>query len=537
MPLILLKLINPSSKMFPVPEPDLDLVDEALDMDAHLGWEWKPLGVKWLDPEVSLEVVEFPNGTPLTEKTKDLRFTPREGLPIPFLGLGDDVKITCWRANPKCGRVSACESLDPAFLNEERRELDPEPSQKLAAAMLRTHEMQDNTEVGRTLADALTMGSLHSQAQILDHVSEELFVKVMNGEPIIEEDNTNGACSRVVSGRTGAKGKSQCLFNHHKNSLPYVAKVEPVTCVAKMHIYCPWEMLHPELARMAVVVPFSESGHTHPPLPNNKCTHTIAERYRECVRKIGLGATVAKVENVTREEEPEAHERRDGERDALDVCCARDEWVDEDAAALGQPTAECAYQRDKRVLPACADNVAVRRRIEVLKSGFGAKPTGQDECCQRPVQSGSFPKIGNPEPDLRFGSGNFPNLELDPRINTKITCYLIAREVAGPRAISLSQVQANDFYLPFCEYVVLFGSGSASVQNPTAATLSQSHEMLSGTTRIRAASSSAPPEVEEQRGGAEEAMDAHTLSATYEVIKYQGKGAIWAEKTGLRSSY
>ncbi|KAJ6536505.1 hypothetical protein B0H10DRAFT_2246340 [Mycena sp. CBHHK59/15] len=346
-----------SSEMFPVPEPDLDLVDEAPDMDARLGWEWKPSGVKWLDPEVSSEVVEFPNGTQLTDKQKIYALHRVKGcpsqfpfyrkrtaffdshswggssggrnhvdahLPGSFFGLADDIKVACRRANPKCGGVSACESLDPAFLNEERRELDPEPGRRLAAAMLRTCEMQDDTEVGRTLAfhhslqswrcngirtdwarcdgsislrklntpdrkknhillcfkrsDALTMGSVHSSARILDHVSEELFVKVMNGQPIVEEDDTK-------------------VFNHHKNGLPYVAKVQPVTCIAKMHIYCPWETLHPELARMAVVVP-SESGHTHPPPLNNKCTRAMAERYRECVRKIGLGATVAKVENA-----------------------------------------------------------------------------------------------------------------------------------------------------------------------------------------------------------------------------------------------
>ncbi|KAJ7263387.1 hypothetical protein C8J57DRAFT_1512889 [Mycena rebaudengoi] len=366
--------------MFPIPEPDLDLVDEAPDMDARLGWEWKPSGVKWLDPDVSSEVVEFPNGTPLTDKQKIYALHRVKGCPSQFpfyrrrtaffvdltdmedldlemtvdniirdqdshswggssgarnhvdaqlpgslFGLGGDIKIACRRANPKCSGVSACVSLDSAFLHEERRELDPEPSRKLAAAMLRTREMQDDTEVGRTLAfhhslqswrchgihvdearcdgsislrklntpdrnknhillcskrsEALTMGSVHSQARILDHVSEELFVKVMNGVPIIEEEDTNA-------------------FNHHKNGLPHIAKVEPVTCIAKMHIYCPWETLHPELARMAVVVPFSGSGHTHPPPPMNKCTHAIAERYRECVRKIGLGATVSKVENA-----------------------------------------------------------------------------------------------------------------------------------------------------------------------------------------------------------------------------------------------
>ncbi|KAJ7443155.1 hypothetical protein FB451DRAFT_1190274 [Mycena latifolia] len=70
MPSMSVKLVNHSSEMFPVPEPNLDLVDEAPNMDARLGWEWKPSGVKWLDPEVSSEVGEFPNETPLTDKQK-----------------------------------------------------------------------------------------------------------------------------------------------------------------------------------------------------------------------------------------------------------------------------------------------------------------------------------------------------------------------------------------------------------------------------------------------------------------------------------
>lgn len=79
-----LQLINPSSEMFPIPEPDLDLVDEAPDMDARLGWEWKPSGVKWLDPDVSSEVVEFPNGTPLTDKQKIYALHRVKGCPSQF---------------------------------------------------------------------------------------------------------------------------------------------------------------------------------------------------------------------------------------------------------------------------------------------------------------------------------------------------------------------------------------------------------------------------------------------------------------------
>ncbi|KAJ7778121.1 hypothetical protein B0H16DRAFT_1711657 [Mycena metata] len=65
-----------------------------------------------------------------------------------------------------------------------------------------------------------------------------------------------------------------------------------------MHIYCPWETRHPELARMAIVVPVPMSGHSHPPPPKTKCTHVVAARYRECVRKFGPEATVNKVENA-----------------------------------------------------------------------------------------------------------------------------------------------------------------------------------------------------------------------------------------------
>ncbi|KAJ7082753.1 hypothetical protein B0H15DRAFT_932659 [Mycena belliarum] len=379
--------------------PEHDLAGEAPDMDSRLGWAWKPSGLKWLDDDVTSEVVEFPAGINLTDKQKVyavhrvkgcpsqfpfyrkrtaflVDFTTMHDLPadatvdqlirsqdshsyggstgsrngvdakLPgsFFGLSGEEKISCRRATPSCSGVVACESLDPVFLNEERRELDPEPAAKLVAATLRTREMQDDTDVGRTLAfyhslqrwhcngvradgercdgsisvrklrmpdrgknhillcskreDALMASSFHSQARILDHVPEDLLLRAMSGEPIHDAPDTEDKCPRVVSGRTGGKGKAQCPFNHHKGGLPYIAKVRTVSCSAKMHIFCPSESLHPELARMAVVVPSPASGHTHPPPPANKCTPAVAERYRECVRRIGLGATVAKVENA-----------------------------------------------------------------------------------------------------------------------------------------------------------------------------------------------------------------------------------------------
>ncbi|KAJ7734156.1 hypothetical protein DFH07DRAFT_780376 [Mycena maculata] len=190
----------------PCIESDVRPVDEAPDMDTRLGWDFKPSNINWLDPDVSSEVAEFPEGIRLTEKNKIYAFHRVTGCPsqfpfsrqrtgflvnltgmnpdrevtvdqlirdqdshswgrstgarskpdayVPgsFFGLSGDVKIACRRAAPECGGVTACESLDPAFLKGERRELDPEDSQRLAAATLRTREMQDDTEVGRTLA-------------------------------------------------------------------------------------------------------------------------------------------------------------------------------------------------------------------------------------------------------------------------------------------------------------------------------------------------------------------------------------------------
>jgi hypothetical protein len=79
--LIPLKLVIPSSEMFPV-EPDVDLANEAPDMDMHFRWEWKPSGVKWLDPELSSEVVDFPDGAQLTDNQNIYLLHRVKGCPL-----------------------------------------------------------------------------------------------------------------------------------------------------------------------------------------------------------------------------------------------------------------------------------------------------------------------------------------------------------------------------------------------------------------------------------------------------------------------
>ncbi|KAJ7818895.1 hypothetical protein B0H14DRAFT_2600983 [Mycena olivaceomarginata] len=65
--------------------------------------------------------------------------------------------------------------------------------------------------------------------------------------------------------------------------------------MAVLVMFCPWESLHPEVARMAVIVP-KNIPHTHPDPPQNKLTQSVAELYKECVRKVGIGATPLKVD-------------------------------------------------------------------------------------------------------------------------------------------------------------------------------------------------------------------------------------------------
>ncbi|KAJ7435518.1 hypothetical protein B0H11DRAFT_2295417 [Mycena galericulata] len=207
-------------------EADLHLADEATDMVARLGWDFKPSNDRWLDPDVSSEVAEFPQGIRLTGKNKIYAFHRVTGCPsqfpifrqrtgylinltdmkdmnpdpdvtvdqlirdqdshswgrgtgarskvdayVPgsFFGLSGDVKIACRRAAPECGGVTACESLDPVFLKGEWRELNPEEIRILAAATLRTREMQDNTEISPPRVVLLVCHAFH----LFQQTSEE----------------------------------------------------------------------------------------------------------------------------------------------------------------------------------------------------------------------------------------------------------------------------------------------------------------------------------------------------------------------------
>ncbi|KAJ7342305.1 hypothetical protein DFH08DRAFT_1081989 [Mycena albidolilacea] len=141
-------------------EADFHLADEAMDMDARLGWDFKPSNVRWLDPDVSSEVAEFPQGIRLTGKNKIYAFhrvtaahpqfpffRKRTGYLINLTDMKDmnpDLDVT---VDQLIRDQDSHSWVGAPGLEGERRELNPEDIRILAAATLRTREMQDNTEV------------------------------------------------------------------------------------------------------------------------------------------------------------------------------------------------------------------------------------------------------------------------------------------------------------------------------------------------------------------------------------------------------
>jgi hypothetical protein len=71
-------------------------------------------------------------------------------------------------------------------------------------------------------------------------------------------------------------------FSHLRNGRPFVAKIVPLPCLAVLVMFCPWESLHPEVARLPVIVP-KKVPDMHPGPPQNVLTQSVAELYKECV--------------------------------------------------------------------------------------------------------------------------------------------------------------------------------------------------------------------------------------------------------------
>ncbi|KAJ6473478.1 hypothetical protein DFH09DRAFT_1474287 [Mycena vulgaris] len=201
-------------------------------------------------------------------------------IPGIFFGCANpEASIATRRPKPECCGSYACESLAPEFTNVERRELDPNSRDRLVKAQLPPRDIQDNTtrtdscnrfmksisdwrcaavdaatnrvcSGGKAVPKKLAQCPAgHRTLEIPDSIDEELLLKAVSGEKVVEDEDQGDECCKVSSWRQGKKGRA-----------------------------------------------FIRSHGRSPALFGGIVTHAVAEKYKECVRK--FGATVAKVEKA-----------------------------------------------------------------------------------------------------------------------------------------------------------------------------------------------------------------------------------------------
>ncbi|KAJ7610186.1 hypothetical protein FB45DRAFT_1122145 [Roridomyces roridus] len=258
-----------------------------------------------------------------------------------FPGRSASEKISCRRAVPVCQGVWVCGSIDPTFIHEVRRDLDPELQHRLAEATLRVREQQEGTMVGKVLtyissldrlhctgilADgstcpgtvsdvrafrkshsgkmhglactnrlALTFAeSRHSTHYIQEDIDETIFLAAKRGEQIIDGEDAEGDCTSVLSLKQASTVAKTCRFNHFCNGVAYSAPLVRVQCNARMTFFIPNGDVYDDLR--FTMIAFPSEYHCHPTSLGTRCPRGVRDKYKECVRKYGPEATVVKVE-------------------------------------------------------------------------------------------------------------------------------------------------------------------------------------------------------------------------------------------------
>ncbi|KAJ7906823.1 hypothetical protein B0H13DRAFT_1880223 [Mycena leptocephala] len=222
-------------------------------------WDWHDSDTVWLDPGVSSQVAYLPNQFSITTKCKVQRIERVTGLPSQFpiseIETAFVVDLT------KTEHLDATMTVDSILKDHSIGRLNCKATLitggncKGQATMQRTEKRIRNKDYLLVCSDRnmpLAPDSApHSVLGILDHIDQDILLKVMSGERITdsEEADNAGLCSRVISARTGQKGKALCQYT------PYASKS-----------------------------------------PQNRLTQSVAELYRECVRKVGIGTTPLKVD-------------------------------------------------------------------------------------------------------------------------------------------------------------------------------------------------------------------------------------------------
>ncbi|KAJ7511037.1 hypothetical protein B0H11DRAFT_2402643 [Mycena galericulata] len=236
-------------------------------------------------------------------------------------------------------RAYACEHVDAALLEVERRDLDPASRDAIFAAQRQTRR-EEGTTAERKVAELIQViqdqkcyatdsnGVKCSGVPILKQkketsrghnfwvacsgwrkdfkekhrtwtipfeVDENLFVKAFSGRALAaDKSKDTPPCSAIVHPTTGLK-RRHCPHSHIEQGKPVTSRIVNRACPAARTIYVP---LDPTIRKALIVHP-NNTPHNHPMPPLTKASFEIKDTYRQCIKAVGcVGATVAKVDNA-----------------------------------------------------------------------------------------------------------------------------------------------------------------------------------------------------------------------------------------------
>ncbi|KAJ7087038.1 hypothetical protein C8R43DRAFT_310073 [Mycena crocata] len=258
----------------------------------------------------------------------------------------DEPPILCRRSRIDCKGSFACERVDPALLDVERRDLNPATRDAVFAAQRQTRR-QEGTSPEQRVTEFLQIvrghkctarqangekcngiavlktkkqksrghdhwlgcsgwkpdstasdpKNKHRSLAIPDNVDQALFLAALNGQPLVTDNSKDtGACSAIVHPTTGLKRK-YCPHTHIVNGKPVTnSLIVKRSCNASRTIFVPVD----ETIRKALIIHKRDTPHNHPMPAFTKVSLELKASYRQCIQAAGcVGATVAKVDNAS----------------------------------------------------------------------------------------------------------------------------------------------------------------------------------------------------------------------------------------------
>ncbi|KAJ7752975.1 hypothetical protein B0H16DRAFT_1836147 [Mycena metata] len=247
--------------------------------------------------------------------------------------------ILCRRSRLGCKGGFGCERVEKNLINVVRRDLNPASRDAILAAQRQTRREEGTTAeqrvteflqltqsqkcnavhkngvrckgipilrtkkqasrnhkfwVGCSDYDRESTGR-HRSTYIPDDVDEPMFVRALNGRPLVVGNSKDTPpCSAIVHPTTGLR-RANCPHSHIVNGHAVTSAIIRRPCSTYRTIFVPDDAT----IRMALIVHPGDIPHNHPIPVLKKASIQVKESYRQAIRATGtVGATVAKVDNA-----------------------------------------------------------------------------------------------------------------------------------------------------------------------------------------------------------------------------------------------